>query len=261
MPSLIRKTVRDNRRALIGWMVGLAAVVSMYLSFYGRYKDLQQAKAATVPEGLRKVIGFDDILTGVGYLQATVYGLLGPLLLIMCAAILGNRGIAGPEEGGVLDLLLANPISRRRFVLGRFLALAGSIVAVAAVPWVLVLVFASALDMQVSAANISAASLGLLLLALCFGMVAFTTGAATGRRGVVLAVTGGLAVGTYVLKGLSAEVTGLGWLRWFSPFHYFSGSNPLRHGFDVPYLLVLAGLSAVLLAVAVVTFDRRDVGV
>ncbi len=77
----------------------------------------------------------------------------------------------------------------------------------------------------------------------------------------MLAVTGGLAVGTYVLKALSAEVAGLGWVRWLSPFHYFSGSNPLRHGFDVPYLLVLAGVSAVLLAVAVVVFDRRDVGV
>lgn len=261
MSSLIRKTVRDNRRALIGWMVGLAAVVSMYLSFYGRYKDLQEAKAASIPEGLRKVIGFEDIISGVGYLQATVFGLIGPLLLIMSAAIFGTRGVAGPEEAGVLDLYLANPISRRRFVLGRFLALAGSVVAVAAVPWIVSLIFASALDMQVSAANISAASLGLLLLALCFGMVAFTTGAVTGRRGTVLAVTGGLAVGTYVLKALSAEVAGLGWVRWLSPFHYFSGSNPLRHGFDVPYLLVLAGVSAVLLAVAVVVFDRRDVGV
>src|SRR6266540_2349828 len=247
MSSLIRKTVRDNRRALIGWMVGLAAVMSMYLSFYGRYRDLQEAKAASIPEGLRKVIGFEDIISGVGYLQATVFGLIGPLLLIMSAAIFGTRGVAGPEEAGVLDLYLANPISRRRFVLGRFLALAGSVVAVAAVPWIVSLIFASALDMQVSAANISAASLGLLLLALCFGMVAFTTGAVTG--------------GTYVLKALSAEVAGLGWVRWLSPFHYFSGSNPLRHGFDVPYLLVLAGVSAVLLAVAVVVFDRRDVGV
>ncbi len=242
MSSLIRKTVRDNRRALIGWMVGLAAVMSMYLSFYGRYRDLQEAKAASIPEGLRKVIGFEDIISGVGYLQATVFGLIGPLLLIMSAAIFGTRGVAGPEEAGVLDLYLANPISRRRFVLGRFLALAGSVVAVAAVPWIVSLI-------------------GLLLLALCFGMVAFTTGAVTGRRGTVLAVTGGLAVGTYVLKALSAEVAGLGWVRWLSPFHYFSGSNPLRHGFDVPYLLVLAGVSAVLLAVAVVVFDRRDVGV
>ncbi len=120
MSSLIRKTVRDNRRALIGWMVGLAAVMSMYLSFYGRYRDLQEAKAASIPEGLRKVIGFEDIISGVGYLQATVFGLIGPLLLIMSAAIFGTRGVAGPEEAGVLDLYLANPISRRRFVLGRF---------------------------------------------------------------------------------------------------------------------------------------------
>ena len=115
--------------------------------------------------------------------------------------------------------------------------------------------------MGVGAGNVSAASLGMLLVALCFGTVAFTVGAATGSKAAGLAVTGVLAVGTYVLNGVGGLVEGVRPLRWLSPFHYYLGGDPLHNGFQVGYLLVLVGIVAVLVAVAAVTFERRDVGV
>jgi hypothetical protein len=47
--------------------------------------------------------------TPAGYLQGTLFALLGPLLLVMMAVTTGARAIAGDEEAGTLDLVLAQP--------------------------------------------------------------------------------------------------------------------------------------------------------
>ncbi|MFD0746353.1 hypothetical protein ACFQ1L_34340 [Phytohabitans flavus] len=159
----------------------------------------------------------------------------------------------------MLDLYLANPISRRQFVLQRFVALTGVLVVLGLVPWLLVSLFNASLDMGVPAANVAAASLGLLLIGVCFGTLALAVSSVVGRRSVVLATTGAIAAGTYVLRVVGDLVGGLGFLRWLSPFHYYLGGDPLREGFDVAYLIVLMLIPAAMLAFAVIQFERRDV--
>jgi ABC-2 type transport system permease protein len=53
-------------------------------------------------------------------------------------------------------------------------------------------------------------------------------------------------------------LAGLG--RWaeLSPWHYALGSDPLRNGVDLPHLALLSALGALALALAVITFARRD---
>jgi ABC-2 type transport system permease protein len=262
MPSLVKKTLRDDRRALLGWAVGIGVFVAVYVSFYPAFQDQTlQARQDAVPEGFRDFMGAADFTSGAGYLQATVYSLIPLILLVLFATLLGNKAIAGPEEAGTLDLLLANPISRRRFALQRYAALAAGIVAVSLVPWALVLLLEAQFDMGVGAANVSAASVGMLLVALCFGTLAFAVGAATGSKAAVLAVTGVAAVGTYLINGLGGLVDGVRPLRWLSPFHYYLGSDPLHHGFHLGYLLVLVGIVVALVVLAAAAFERRDVGV
>lgn len=262
LPSLVRKTLRDWRRTVLGWTIGLAAVSSIYVGSWASLKnnpDLLRLKAEAMPKSLSVSLGISDLTNGTGYLQGTVYALLGPLLLCMVAIMLGARAIAGPEDNHVMDLLLANPISRRGLVTQRSGALVGVLVGFGLILWIIPLALSQALDMGVSAVNVSAASLGLLLLGLLFGTLALAVGAATGRRSVAIGVAGMVAVAGYVIRGLSESVPWMSGWRWASPFHYYLGSDPLHNGFNVGYLLVLAGVSTLCVIVAVVTFDRRDI--
>lgn len=264
--TLLRRTLKEDRRALIGWSIGIAAFICVYLPFYAQMREGAaqgiEALMEGLPEGLRTAMGWQDLFTATGFLEAMVYQIYEPILLIAFAAVLGNRAIAVPEESGRLDQLLSLPISRRSFVLQRFAALLGQVVLASAVVWAVVMAFVTGLDMGIGIAPVTAATVGLLLLALCFGTLTLTVGALTGRRTVALAVTGGAAVASYAARVLSqAGVEAAEPLRWISPFHYYLGGDPLREEFPLAYYGVLVGIVAVLAAVAVVGFERRDVAV
>ncbi|WP_283137807.1 ABC transporter permease [Rhizohabitans arisaemae] len=266
MPTLVRKTLRDYRRSLIGWTVGICAFLTLYLSIYPSiaanpdvYGDAALAK---YPGALRDLMGgLDDIASGAGYLQTLVYQLFGPLLFIVCAVLLANRAIAVPEGKGTLELTLALPLSRSRIVLERWAAVAVGLLIVTVVSFALVTTMVALVDMNVEVDRVLAAHTGLYLLALLVGTLALAIGAITGRKAVALAASGGVAVASYAIESLAKNVDAISWLRWVSPFRYYADGNPLRLGWPVGDYLILAAAIAVLLFTAVRAFDRRDVGV
>ena len=68
-----------------------------------------------------------DYISAAGYLGSELFSFMVPLLLLIAAVGAGARAIAGEEERGTLDLLLANPVSRRRLVLEKLAALAAEL--------------------------------------------------------------------------------------------------------------------------------------
>lgn len=265
--SLVRKTFRADRRALVGWCAAVAAAIAVYVPWYPLLSEgtdmrefIEEFVNAT-PDGLVAAMGWADLATGAGYLNATVYSLYLPAIMIACAAMLGARTVAGPEESGRLDLYLANPISRRRFLLERFAVVAAQIVVIGAIAWLMVLIFDAALGLGVSYGNVTAASVALVMFGLSFAAIAVAAGAATGKRAAVLTVTVGLAAATYLLRALSGQFDAIRSIRWLSPFDHYLGGQPLLTGLDLGGLLVLAGITVVALGIALATFDRRDLGV
>ncbi|MET7424821.1 ABC transporter permease subunit [Dactylosporangium sp. NPDC005555] len=261
LPALVRKTWRDDRRAVLGWAAGVAVFTTVYTSFYRSFRDAAKLKQEALPKGMLDFLGIADMFSAAGYLQASVFSLIGPLLVLMCAVTLTARTIARPEEDGGMELLLANPLSRRSFAGQRLAAAGGAVTAIAAIPWAVLTAIVPAVGMDISLSNVAAACAGLIGLVWCFTGIAFLTGAATGKRGTVLAVTGVAAVATYMLNAIGGMLDGWHWLRWLSPFHYFLGTDPLHTGWHPVELLALAVVGAGTAAAGIVIFDRRDVGV
>jgi ABC-2 type transport system permease protein len=261
VPALVRKTWRDDRAGYLGWAIGLGAFIVLYTSFYDRFRDVAELKQQAFPPEMLDLLGVSDLISPAGYLQSTVFSLVGPLLVIMCAVTLAIRTIAGAEEGGDLELLLANPMSRQAFAWQRLAAAGTALTVIAAVPWALLTIIVPAVGMDLSLSHVAAASAGLIALAWCFAGIGFLTGAATGRPGRAAAITGVIAVGTYVVHALAGLVGGLDWLTYLSPFRYAIGTNPLLTGWHLPELLVLVAVAAVTSSAGVVLFHRRDVSV
>ncbi|GGS91738.1 ABC transporter permease [Planobispora rosea] len=266
MPALVSKSLRDYRRSLIRWTIGIGAFFTLYLSFYPNISENQEIYGpqalAKFPGAMRDLMGgMEDFTSGIGYLSSVVYQLFGPMLFIACAMILGNRAIAQPEESGTLELTVTLPVDRRRLVFERFVALVLGLLAVTVATFLLAWALSAVADMGVAFGRILAAHTGVFLLALLCGTLSLAVGAATGHKGLAMAVVGVVAVGGYIVETMGKNVDWISWLRWVSPFHYYLDGEPLYQGFPVGNYLVLAGATVVLLLTAILAFDRRDVGV
>jgi len=260
MSGLFAKTLRDQRRALMGWGIGLAAVAAMYAAFYPSIEHSASDFTGyldKLPEAIRNVIG-GNFTTPAGYLRSETFSSLGPILFLVFAVGAGARAIAGEEEDGTLDLLLSTPIRRRQLLVDKIGAMVVTASALAAVLFLTLTIVGPPFDLTVPAVDLGAACLMLLLLALAFGAISLAIGCATGHRGLALGITGGYAVFAFVINALAPSVDALGWLRPLSPFRWYLDPDPLVSGVTPVNVLVLGGIAVVGYVVAALAFERRD---
>ena len=260
--EIATKTLWDSRRSFLGWAIGLAGAAGIYTSSYALIEPTAyQEVIEGFPPELLEAFGWEDIASPAGYLGSTVFGLVVPILTVIFAIALGTRCLAGDEEAGTLELTLTHPVSRPSLVLQR----AGSSVAASLgagiVVGLAVLGLAGPVGLDVPASRIVAASFSLGLLAVAFAMLALAIGAWVGRRGIVLGICSAIAVISYFASTLLPTLQGFAWVDKTSLFHYYGGQAVLEDGLSAGNALVLIGVSIVFLVLAVVGFERRDVGV
>ena len=261
--SVFERTFHEQRRSLYGWSVGLFALGLIMTALYPTIRGNPQLATLheTYPRALRSLFGISDMTTGVGFLRAEVFSFVAPMLIIVLAVLWGGDLIAGEEDRGTIDILLANPISRRRVLLEKWAALlAGVAVASAALTAGLAIGIVAA-DLHAGAGEIAAAVVSTALLGVLYGTVAVALGAATGRRGLARGVTAALAVAAYLLSSLADLVGWLKPVRPTSPWYHTLGVDPLAAGFLPLHLLVIVALTAAVIGGAVTAFDRRNLAV
>jgi len=257
------KWLWDSRRSVLAWAIAIAAVGGMYAAFWPTIDDPgMQEVLENYPESLLEALNYTDISTAAGYLDATVYGLLVAVLTIVYSTAAGARMIAGEEDVGRLDLVLAHPVSRRRLAVERFAAFLVSVVAIVLALFVvlLVLVVPAGLD-GISVGDFLAMNVHVVFFAAFYGAVAYAVGAATGHRGLAFGAGAAVGVFGFAANGILPQVDGLEWIDGWSSFHWLNGSTPLKNGVDVGALTLMAVLTVALVVVGTWGFERRDLGV
>ncbi|WP_439564326.1 ABC transporter permease subunit [Microcella sp.] len=259
---LLRRQLADSWRGLIGWSLGLAAVVGMYLPLYSTIGGNPEflAIVESLPPELVAALSYDQITTGAGYTQGTVHGLIGFVLVTIAAVSWGSSIIAGDEERGTLEIVLAHGVGRIQLVLERFAAIAIKLVALAALLALMVLALNQQAGLELSFDGIIAGSVALLGLGLLTAAVGTLAGAIAGRRTVAVGAAAGVAVLGYALNALGNQNPDLEWMHALSPYFWAYGAEPLANGFD-PLMGLLYAIATLAVAGAVLAFRRRDVAV
>jgi len=204
------------------------------------------------------LFGGGDLTSPGGFLHMEIFGLMAPICVILVAVAAASSGLAGEEGARRLALLLAAPMRR-----------AGVYATVAAVMMVKSAIVAATFYLGMwgglALARIDGVRLGdlawacvlLMLLGWCFGALALALGGATGRSKVAVWGSTGAGVVTYfgytMLLAVGKEEYG-----WFSPFRAYLYGPPLQEGIVWWQPVWLVAATAVLLAVGLPLFLRRD---
>lgn len=261
--EVIAETLRERRRSLLWWTLGIVALVGVTVAFYPSIRDDTSLSdyGEKLPEGLRALFagGELDISSPAGYLNSQIYSLIAPLLLLVFSIGAGGGAIAGEEERGTLDLVLAHPVRRRNYVVQRFVSLALPLASLAVVLLATVALGSLIVDLSIDFDKLLAATGSVALLALFFGALALAVGASAPGRGRAIAVAAVLAIAAWIFDGLAQTVESLDGWRVVSPYYQALGENPLREGVPWDGWALLAAGTLLLVAGAAAGLERRDI--
>lgn len=254
---LARKAFRDSRVTAIGGGILSFALALMYVLLFPSIQE--SFEEMDLPEYMESFAGAaGSYSTPAGYM-ATEYFTAVPITLIIFAIVAGTAATAGEESAGTLEMLLAQPIRRRRVIAEKALGIAAavSVALLAGLPGVLLgKLF---VDFDLSPTRTLAAMIATLPLLFVFGALAMLFGAALPTRAMAVAVTTAGAVIAYVVFTIGFMVDELSQVRKLTPFYWSDASKALIGDFEAWRSLVLLAVSVALVAAAMWAFERRDI--
>ncbi|GAC1387392.1 MAG: hypothetical protein NVS1B7_1360 [Candidatus Saccharimonadales bacterium] len=259
--SILTKTIYEKRWLLLFWSIGVCAMALLMTSFYHSFHagGFEQA-LQSVPKQLQGLVGnLASLKTVGGYVAQEVFAQRIPLLTLIMSIILFTSLLAGDENEGTLQTLLAQPVTRRQVYLEKFIAglVISLIVCSAAIAGVycgLVLIHE-----HMSVLRLVQATIGEWLLTVLFGSIAFAVGAITGKRGLAGALTGLVTFGSFVLTSFASSVSSITMIEKFSPFHYYNHPATAEYGLQGSNILVMVFIITVFLVIALFIFQKRNI--
>ncbi len=255
---LAHKAFRDSRVTAIGGGLlsfGLALMyVLMFPSIQKSFEDMQ------LPEYMEQFAGAaGSYTTPAGYMASEFFTAV-PITLVIFAVVAGTAATAGEESAGTMELLLAHPVRRRRVILEKALGIAAAVSVALLAGFPGVLLGQLFVDMDLSPVRLFAAMLATLPLLYFFAALAMLMGAALPTRAMAVAVCTAGAVAAYVVFTLGVMVDSLSEVRKLTPFYWADASKPLVGDYELWRAGLLFGVSALFVLLAMVAFERRDIG-
>jgi ABC-2 type transport system permease protein len=191
-------------------------------------------------------------------MRSEIGAVYGPLVIAGVAIAAAAGSTAGEEEDGILGLVLAHPIGRTDLILAKAAAVAVSVLIVAFGTFAGLVLGVVVAGGGIGLGNLLALTVHLACFGFAVGAVALAVAGVTGRRAVAAGGAAAYAVLGFLINGFAPLVDGLTWLKYVSPFYYYSGHDPLGSGLDLVDLAVLGAASLALVALAALAFQRRD---
>lgn len=253
--TMLVKSLRDRWLACA---LGAGALAIFLVLAMAAYREIDLSLYTGLPEAMRDLLGIPADADVASLTYNVVLGTLASLTVAGLAVALGAGAIAGEERAGTLGLLLANPRSRRQVLLAKAGAMVMLVGAMGLALWAAGRVAPAVLGVGIGETEVGATVLHLGANALVWGFLALAAGAWTGNSGTASGTAAGAMVLSFVAVGLLPLVDAVDWAVKFVPWYYFDGSQPLVNGVSWGHLAVQLAATALLAAVALAGFERRD---
>ncbi len=257
--TLIRFILRRDRFKLGGWLLGLAALLTIFLNALTELTSTEEQRQ----DLLRVMEGGVGAIFGPGYGRhditaeryvVGVYGLFFFILAALMSMQLVSRHTRAEEQSGRAELLRSGVVGRHAHLTATLIVAAGANVALALIlAGVMVARGHDGGDGLLFGASVGA--VGLVFAGITALTVQLTeySRTATGISGAVLGVAWAIRAAGDMIEDYGSP------LSWFSPLAWSNQTRPFVDGRWWP-LLLSAGLAIAAAAAGYVLSARRDVG-
>jgi len=257
-----KHTLRRLRGSMIGWGIGLALYGLLMVALFDSIVGIEgfEELIASYPEEILAFFGdMMTITTPKGYLDIYYFAYMTVVVGIFAVGA-GANLLVGDEEKGILDLVLAHPVSRTAVVWGRLLGFAAATAAILFVGWLSWVIPAGGTGMNLTWIEFLRPFFPLFAVLLLFGTLALLLSLLLPSARAASMVAGGLLVANFLLVGLANINPELQSVVEFTPLHYYQGGDAVTE-LNWGWLLGLLAVSVALALLSWWRFQRRDIRV
>lgn len=253
--------VRRSMGAILGWGLTLAVLGMYLLSFYDTLAEqqamLEQLVAQYPPALMAFFGGTAQMFTPGGYLNLEFFSYM-PIVIGIYAVLIGSGMLAGDEESGTLDLLLAHPVRRTTLFAGRLLGVCTALAAILLLTWLGFLIGERSTSLDLTPLQMLRPFIALFALLFLFTTLSFLLSMVLPSRNLAATVGALLLFVSYFVDSLAQIDERLRtWAKYF-PLHYYQGGHALN-GLKGEWLAVLFGAGVLFALVGWLLFLRRDI--
>lgn len=261
MFDLLVHELRVRVGAIVGWSIGLSAYVALYVGLYPEVeRQLGQSAAAADFFSLYRAVGI-EVGSFEAYFASAVIQFVA-ILLGIYAVLDGTDTLAGEEDRGTLELLIAMPLSRWQIVTAKAIAMVLAASIVLAVTGLTALTIFKRLEIKTAVGAIEVfmgimsawtITVGFMMISLFLGSLLPTRRFASMTATIVFAAS-------YFVERFTIFADALRPVSRWSLFHYFNATATLfTDGVKARDLIVLLGTAVVFFVLSLACFMRRDV--
>jgi ABC-2 type transport system permease protein len=246
-----------------GWGIGLALYSLLLVYFYQvitRSLESMSAMLSHYPPELLAFFGELSLSTTPKAFLDTYYYLYMTVIIGIFAVSAGAALFSDDEERGILDLVMAHPVSRMALFWGRWLAFAAATAAILLLGWLGWLPFAQRVGLNLTWMQFLLPNLPLLAELLLFGALALLLSMVLPAGRLAGSLAGALLAANWLLRGLAASNEDLQAIMKWTPLHFFQGGLAVD-GLNWGWFLGLLAAGLLLALAAQFLFQRRDIRV
>ncbi len=264
MLKLFLQELRFRRNGIIAWGLGLCFFPVVYVGLYPSFADQLPNFQEMMDIALYQALGI-SMASFEGYVASTVTNLI-PVILAIYAVISGTGTLAGEEDDGRLETVVALPIPRWQIVAVKALALAIALALILAITsagaGLTLAAISSQVDTTVTPAGMFWSLMSAWPLVLAFAMISLFLGAFCPSRRIAATLATIIIVASFLGNNLAGMITSLERIKGLFLFNYFEASaEALINGQQPADLLALLLVALAAFALAVLFFQRRDITV
>lgn len=264
MLRLLQQELRSRRNGIIGWAIGLSLLPAIYVAMYPQFQDSLAGMQDILDMEIYKAMGM-SFGTFEDWLASTVINLV-PLILGIYAVLDATGTLAGEEDNGKLELILALPIKRWQIVtvkaIAHGIALFLILLIVGIVTTIVFLGIESQVETSLTAWDVFWSLLYLWPIVMAFGMISLFLGAFAPNRRIAALIATVVVIVSYFGNNLSSQILTLESIQPLFLFYYLDSTAALwENGPQASDVLILLGIGLVAFLLALFFFQRRDVTV
>lgn len=259
LKNVFIKTIYEKRWTIIGWFIAIIAFTAMVVLLFPILKDSFGQALKDVPESLKSLVGNANtyqVLNSYVDVQVIAQMVFMPVIL---GIILFTGLIAGKEEQGTIQSLLAQPVKRSAIYIQMLLAGAVIIAVSTFSIWLTTIICAQILNEPIDVLRLSQACFSIWLITMLISVFGYCVGAITAKRGFAGMIAGIIAFLSYTITALAPGVKALKYPNYFSPFKYFNTPSVMMNGLDWNNVAVMSITCLLLATLGFIFFVKRDI--